>query len=136
MRSIFTIILFIGCSLFSLAQTTGKQVRTAPTQPVNVPNTSSTTGAPTSRPQLTPEQLKRLQEERKMAPAQINQNPTGMPARQPMRTGETAIPGAAIGSIGYDTVPNDPFNTRIYTLENGLKVFLSVNKDAPVFKHS
>lgn len=131
MRSIFTIILFIGCSLFSLAQTTGKQVRTAPTQPVNVPNTSSTTGAPTSRPQLTPEQLKRVQEERKLAPVQVIQNPEGMPVRQTMRNGGTAIAGSAISTSGYDTVPNDPFNTRIYTLENGLKVFLSVNKDAP-----
>lgn len=31
----------------------------------------------------------------------------------------------------YETVPNDPMKTRIYTLDNGLKVYLSVNKDAP-----
>jgi predicted Zn-dependent peptidase len=31
----------------------------------------------------------------------------------------------------YETVKNDPTNTRIYTLENGLKVYLSVNKDEP-----
>lgn len=31
----------------------------------------------------------------------------------------------------YETVPNDPFNARIYTLDNGLKVYLSVYKDAP-----
>ena len=31
----------------------------------------------------------------------------------------------------YESVTNDPFNTRIYTLENGLKVYLSVNKDVP-----
>lgn len=31
----------------------------------------------------------------------------------------------------YETVPNDPMKTRIYTLENGLKVYLSVNKNAP-----
>jgi predicted Zn-dependent peptidase len=31
----------------------------------------------------------------------------------------------------YETVPNDPTQTRIYTLENGLKVYLSVNKDEP-----
>lgn len=31
----------------------------------------------------------------------------------------------------YDTAANDPLNTRIYTLENGLKVYLSVYKDAP-----
>lgn len=28
-------------------------------------------------------------------------------------------------------VPNDPFNAKIYTLKNGLKVYLSVNKEAP-----
>ncbi|MCK4663886.1 MAG: insulinase family protein [Bacteroidales bacterium] len=31
----------------------------------------------------------------------------------------------------YESVTNDPFKARIYTLENGLKVYLSVNKDEP-----
>lgn len=31
----------------------------------------------------------------------------------------------------YKTVKNDPLNARIYTLKNGLKVYLSVNKDEP-----
>lgn len=31
----------------------------------------------------------------------------------------------------YETVSGDPLNTRIYTLDNGLKVYLSVNKDKP-----
>jgi len=31
----------------------------------------------------------------------------------------------------YETVTNDPFDARIYTLENGLKVYLTVNKDEP-----
>ncbi|MDR2121041.1 MAG: insulinase family protein [Tannerella sp.] len=31
----------------------------------------------------------------------------------------------------YESVPGDPLKTRIYTLDNGLKVFLSVNKDEP-----
>jgi Predicted Zn-dependent peptidases len=31
----------------------------------------------------------------------------------------------------YETVENDPLNTRIYTLDNGLKVYLSVNKETP-----
>ncbi|HCY01163.1 MAG TPA: peptidase M16 [Bacteroidales bacterium] len=31
----------------------------------------------------------------------------------------------------YQTVPNDPMNTRIYTLDNGLKVYMSVYKDEP-----
>ena len=31
----------------------------------------------------------------------------------------------------YESVPNDPLQTRIYTLDNGLKVYLSVNKDRP-----
>ena len=31
----------------------------------------------------------------------------------------------------YQTVPNDPLNARIYTLDNGLKVYMTVNKDAP-----
>jgi len=35
------------------------------------------------------------------------------------------------GISHYETVPNDPLNARIYTLNNGLKVYLSVYKDAP-----
>ena len=31
----------------------------------------------------------------------------------------------------YDSVPNDPMQTRIYTLDNGLKVYLTVNKETP-----
>lgn len=31
----------------------------------------------------------------------------------------------------YETVKNDPLKARIYTLDNGLKVYLSINKDAP-----
>ncbi len=31
----------------------------------------------------------------------------------------------------YQTVPNDPMHSRIYTLSNGLKVYLSVNKLQP-----
>ncbi|MDR2802359.1 MAG: insulinase family protein [Prevotellaceae bacterium] len=31
----------------------------------------------------------------------------------------------------YETVANDPMNTRIYTLDNGLKVYLTVNKSEP-----
>ncbi|MFB6341250.1 M16 family metallopeptidase [Saccharicrinis sp. FJH62] len=31
----------------------------------------------------------------------------------------------------YEKVTNDPTDTRVYTLDNGLKVYLSVNKDEP-----
>ena len=31
----------------------------------------------------------------------------------------------------YESVKGDPMKTRIYTLDNGLKVYLSVNKDEP-----
>ena len=31
----------------------------------------------------------------------------------------------------YETVPGDPLNALIYTLPNGLKVFMTVNKDVP-----
>jgi predicted Zn-dependent peptidase len=31
----------------------------------------------------------------------------------------------------YESVPGDPLNVRIYTLDNGLKIYLSVNKDKP-----
>lgn len=31
----------------------------------------------------------------------------------------------------YESVPNDPMNARIYTLDNGLKVYMTVNKEQP-----
>ncbi|MFI5164226.1 MAG: M16 family metallopeptidase [Bacteroidia bacterium] len=31
----------------------------------------------------------------------------------------------------YDSVPNDPIHARIYTLDNGLKVYMTVYKNAP-----
>lgn len=34
-------------------------------------------------------------------------------------------------SHDYESVANDPMETRIYTLDNGLKVYLTVNKDQP-----
>lgn len=33
--------------------------------------------------------------------------------------------------LGYETVEGDPLNARIYTLDNGLKVYMTVYKDAP-----
>ncbi len=39
--------------------------------------------------------------------------------------------GICVASVPYDTIPGDPIKTRIYTLPNGLKVFMSVNKKNP-----
>ncbi|MDE6341721.1 MAG: insulinase family protein [Muribaculaceae bacterium] len=41
----------------------------------------------------------------------------------------TMVP--AFAGRQFQTVPNDPLDTKIYTLPNGLKIFMSVNKDAP-----
>jgi len=38
---------------------------------------------------------------------------------------------ASDGGYEYEYVTNDPMNARIYTLENGLKVYLSRYTDAP-----
>lgn len=35
------------------------------------------------------------------------------------------------GNTNYESVENDPMDVRIYTLDNGLKVYLSVNQDEP-----
>lgn len=37
----------------------------------------------------------------------------------------------ACGGNKYETVKNDPQDTKIYTLDNGLKVYMSVNKETP-----
>ncbi len=34
-------------------------------------------------------------------------------------------------SYSYDSVPGDPTHTRIYTLQNGLRIYLSVNTEKP-----
>ena len=34
-------------------------------------------------------------------------------------------------SHDYESVPDDPMESRIYTLDNGLKIYLTVNKDQP-----
>ena len=31
----------------------------------------------------------------------------------------------------YETVPGDALQTKIYTLDNGMKIFMSVNKEEP-----
>ena len=41
----------------------------------------------------------------------------------------TAAPNKS--TLNYEYALNDPYNTRIYTLRNGMKVYLSVYKDAP-----
>lgn len=39
--------------------------------------------------------------------------------------------GSCSSKYSYETVPNDPLQARIYTLDNGLKVYMTVNKDEP-----
>ncbi|MFM7015773.1 MAG: M16 family metallopeptidase [Bacteroidota bacterium] len=46
----------------------------------------------------------------------------------------SSIASYAQSKLIYDTVPGDPLHARIYTLENGMKVYLSVYKDAPRFQ--
>lgn len=38
---------------------------------------------------------------------------------------------ACTGKHSYETVPNDPLKARIYTLDNGMKVYMTVNKETP-----
>lgn len=41
------------------------------------------------------------------------------------------VVGAYAQKYQYETVPGDPLKAKIYTLDNGLKVYMSVYKDAP-----
>lgn len=43
----------------------------------------------------------------------------------------SASPAAAAERYAYDSVPGDPLHTKAYTLPNGLKIFMSVNRDEP-----
>ena len=42
-----------------------------------------------------------------------------------------ALLASSCSKYKYETVPGDPMKTRIYTLPNGLKVYMSVNKETP-----
>lgn len=44
---------------------------------------------------------------------------------------KAAHQSAKAALYNYESVPNDPMQARIYTLANGMKVYLSVNKDEP-----
>lgn len=41
------------------------------------------------------------------------------------------LPARSQKTYTYESVPGDPLNARIYTLDNGLKVYITVYKDAP-----
>lgn len=43
----------------------------------------------------------------------------------------TGIAQGGAKTYAYESVPGDPLQARIYTLPNGLKVYMSVNKDEP-----
>jgi len=43
----------------------------------------------------------------------------------------SAFAGGVDSKYPYESVPNDPFGMRIYTLDNGLKIYISVNKAEP-----
>lgn len=43
----------------------------------------------------------------------------------------TTMSSAIPKDYRYETVPNDPIKARIYTLDNGLKVYMTVNKETP-----
>jgi len=61
-------------------------------------------------------------------------NTAPVPAHQAPNNQRAANNKALAGKAGaqaYVSVPEDPFNARIYTLKNGLKVYISVNKNAP-----
>ena len=48
-----------------------------------------------------------------------------------LATGAVMMLLSSCSQYKYETVPNDPLKTKIYTLENGLKVYMTVNKETP-----
>ena len=61
--------------------------------------------------------------------------PVAAVATPPPATATAATP-AAPKAYRYQSVPNDPLGVRIYTLDNGLTVYLSDYKDAPRIQRS
>lgn len=56
--------------------------------------------------------------------AQPSVNSKPVPSSKP-------LPGSNVPSVNFEYALNDPFKARIYTLKNGLKVYMTVYKDAP-----
>ena len=56
---------------------------------------------------------------------------TACKTKQSTSTVKTSLETKATATEAIQNVENDPTNTQIYTLKNGLKVYLSVNKEAP-----
>lgn len=53
-------------------------------------------------------------------------------AQKPNQTKAKPIGDASVKPrLNYETAQNDPYKARIYTLSNGMKVYMSVYKDAP-----
>jgi predicted Zn-dependent peptidase len=50
---------------------------------------------------------------------------------KPAANKSTSNSGSSVSSLNYESALNDPFKARIYTLKNGLKVYMSVYKNAP-----
>ena len=50
---------------------------------------------------------------------------------QTQSTADTAAAAPAQKEYKYETAPHDPLNARVYTLDNGLKVYLTDYEDAP-----
>ncbi len=50
---------------------------------------------------------------------------------KPLTSPEVLKEGSKIPSINFEYALNDPFKARIYTLKNGLKVYMTVYKNAP-----
>ena len=48
-----------------------------------------------------------------------------------MAMGAAILLLASCSQYKYETVAGDPLGTKIYTLDNGLKVYMSVNKETP-----
>ena len=42
-----------------------------------------------------------------------------------------ALVATSCSKYRYESVAGDPLDTRIYTLDNGLKVYMTVNDEAP-----
>lgn len=50
---------------------------------------------------------------------------------KPATSSSTLKEGSKVASTNFEYALNDPFKARIYTLKNGLKVYMSVYKNAP-----
>jgi zinc protease len=114
LKNRFVLLLLVACGTFAQAQTKQK----------TTPRGEMPTKAATSKPSEVRVENNSIGKSKYTKPAESK------PQTQANNMSQNPAPQQG-GNYKYETAPNDPLGVKIYTLANGLKVYMSVNKNEP-----